>query len=86
MSRTTKTVVNAAPTSTTNITGFFISVTGFSLANEATVARRTISGSNNGRARTSFFGSSEVASAWDACTGMGGSLVVVDMANSRAAE
>ena len=44
-------MVSAAPTSTTNITGFFSSVTGFSLTNDAAVARRTISGSNSGRAR-----------------------------------
>ena len=32
-------------------TGFFASVTGFSLTNESTIARRTIGGSNNGLAR-----------------------------------
>ena len=46
-------MVSAAPTSTTNITGFFASVTGFSLTKDARIARPTISGSNNGRARDS---------------------------------
>src|SRR5438876_2679990 len=48
----TKTVVRAAPTSTTNITGFFATIRGFSLMNESLVARLRISGSNSGRART----------------------------------
>src|SRR5205809_920750 len=48
----TKTVVSAAPTSTTNITGFFATIRGFSLMNEFLVARLRISGSNSGRART----------------------------------
>src|SRR5436190_10406145 len=48
----TKTVVSAAPTSTTNITGFFATIRGFSLMNESLVARLRISGSNRGRART----------------------------------
>ena len=52
-------MVSAAPTSTTNITGFFASVTGFSLTNDSLMARRTISGSNSGRARASFLGRSE---------------------------
>ena len=38
-SRTRNTVVIAAPASTTNITGFFINVTGFSFANDAAAAR-----------------------------------------------
>ena len=38
-SRTMKMVVSAAPTSTTNITGFLASVTGFSFANDAANAR-----------------------------------------------
>ena len=37
MSRIRNTVVSAAPTSTTNITGFFSSVTGFSFTNESRV-------------------------------------------------
>ena len=41
MSRTRNTVVSAAPTSTTNITGFFSSVTGFSLTNDSRSARAT---------------------------------------------
>src|SRR5580704_2530416 len=49
--RNIRTVVSTAPTSTTNITGFFASVTGFSLTNESMMARRTMGGSNSGRAR-----------------------------------
>src|ERR1700730_10394115 len=48
----TKTVVNAAPTSTTNITGFFTTILGFSLRNDSLIARLRISESNSGRART----------------------------------
>src|SRR5438552_18778494 len=73
MSRTTKTVVTAAPTSTTNITGFLITTGGLSLTNDSRIARLTISGSNKGRARTSFFGSSVVSSSR---TGLGGVRVV----------
>src|ERR1700687_684431 len=36
-------VVSTLPTSTTNITGFFIIARGFSLTNESTIARLTIS-------------------------------------------
>ena len=43
--------MRAAPTSTTNITGFFISDTGESLTKESTMARLTIGGSKSGRAR-----------------------------------
>ena len=50
--------MSAAPTSTTNITGFFATVAGFSFAKDARIARPTISASNNGRDRTSLFGSS----------------------------
>src|ERR1700674_5754884 len=38
-------VSSAAPTSTTNITGFFMSVRGFSFANESHIARLAISAS-----------------------------------------
>ena len=55
-------MVSTAPTSTTNITGFFASVTGFSFTNDAWIARPTISGSNSGRDRASFLGSSDVES------------------------
>ena len=51
----TSRVVMAAPTSTTNMTGFFIMSRGFSLKNESPMARLTIGGSNKGRARTAFF-------------------------------
>jgi hypothetical protein len=49
--RTIRAAVSTAPTSTTNMTGFFARVIGFSLTNESTIARRTIGGSNKGRAR-----------------------------------
>ena len=52
----------AAPTSTTNITGFFIMVRGFSLRNESAMARLTMGGSNSGRARGAFLGISDVMS------------------------
>src|SRR5882672_3773958 len=39
---TVELVSSAAPISTTNITGFFISVTGFSFMNESHIARRAI--------------------------------------------
>ena len=60
-------MVSAAPTSTTNITGFFSKVTGFSFAKDAAVARLTISGSNSGRDRTSFLGRSDVGSSGGIC-------------------
>ena len=47
-------VVMAAPTSTTNITGFFIISRGCSLTNESRMARFTMGGSSSGRARTAF--------------------------------
>src|SRR5215471_1875346 len=50
----TKIVVNAAPTSTTNITGFFATCLGFSLKNDSFVARLTISGSKRGLVRAPF--------------------------------
>src|SRR5262245_11403163 len=48
----TNTVVSAAPTSTTNITGFLATTLGLSLTKDSFVARRRISGSKSGRART----------------------------------
>src|SRR5580700_8343328 len=51
-----------APTSTTNITGFFIMVRGFSLIRESVMARFTIGGSNSGREREPLFGIKETAS------------------------
>src|SRR5215510_3755801 len=48
----TNTVVKAAPTSTTNMTGFLATILGFSLTKDSFVARARISGSNRGRART----------------------------------
>src|SRR5579871_550123 len=77
-SRTRNTVVSAAPTSTTNMTGFFINVTGFSLPNEARMARPTISRSNRGRERASFLGSSEVGSSCGTW-GVTGPVVTVDI-------
>src|SRR5262249_19818664 len=48
----TNNVVIAAPTSTTNMTGFFATMRGLSFTNDSQIARRRISGSNSGRART----------------------------------
>src|SRR5262249_6192332 len=48
----TNNVVIAAPTSTTNMTGFFATMRGLSFTNDSRIARRRISGSNSGRART----------------------------------
>src|SRR5262245_52778775 len=48
----TNTVVKAAPTSTTNITGFFATAIGFSFVNDSLIARLRISGSKGERART----------------------------------
>src|SRR5215469_4033335 len=79
MSRIRKIVVSAAPTSTTNITGFFVKVTGFSLPKEATTARLTISGSKSGRERASFLGSSEVVSSSGGRCAGGGTTDTVDM-------
>src|SRR5437879_6381366 len=70
MSRIRKAVVSAAPASTTNITGFFNKVSGLNFANEAATALRTMSPSNNGRARTNFFGSSDVGSSCGAGFGV----------------
>src|ERR1700723_1165315 len=55
-SRIRKTVVTKAPTSTTNITGFFHSVPGFSFTKQSLVARPRMSGSKRGLARTSLRG------------------------------
>jgi hypothetical protein len=41
-------VVTAAPTSVTNITGFFHMCTGLSFLKLSTIAGMTIAGSNNG--------------------------------------
>src|SRR3954468_6661497 len=78
-SLTSRMVVSAAPTSTTNITGFLRSVIGFSFTNDARAARPTISGSKRGRERASFFGRSEAGSSWGA-SGLGvGGAVKADM-------
>src|SRR5208283_4190420 len=61
-SRAAKTVVINAPTSTTNMTGFFIISRGFSLTNESPMARFTIGGSNSGRARAALFEINKVSS------------------------
>ena len=74
MSRIRKTVVSVAPTSTTKITGFLKSVTGFSLTNDALRERPMSCGSNKGRARTIFFGTRVVKSSSE-----GGVTVVVGM-------
>src|SRR5215469_4253770 len=71
-SRMRKMVVRAAPTSTTNITGFLISVAGLSLTNDSRSARLTMGGSKSGRARTSFLG----MSCGSSMTGVGGVATV----------
>src|SRR5262245_57175434 len=48
----TNTVCRAAPTSTTNMTGFFATIRGLSLTSDSHVARLIISGSKSGRVRT----------------------------------
>ena len=68
-SRTRNNSTRAAPTSTTKITGFFISTTGFSLSTESFNARRRISPSNSGLARASLFGISDSLAAGDVTTG-----------------
>src|SRR5689334_4811011 len=68
-SRAQSTVVMTAPTSTTNITGFFSITRGCSLRNESPIARLTIGGSNNGRARSAFLGMSNVTSSVTGCLG-----------------
>src|SRR5262249_20022457 len=74
---------SAAPTSTTKMTGFFISVIGFSLMKESFSARFRMSGSKSGRARTSFFGIRLDSSTGDGETGgtggTGGGAVIVAM-------
>ena len=75
-SRRTNSVVSAAPTSTTNITGFFTSVAGLSLMNDSHSALDTIAGSNSERARDSFVGSSDV-SPGSAAGGLGAVIVGV---------
>src|SRR5580700_10976912 len=74
-SRTRNMVVSAAPTSTTKITGFLASVTGFSLKNDSLKARPAISVSNNGLARANFLGRSDVRSS-AAGAGLGGVIVL----------
>src|SRR5580693_4974404 len=75
-SRSRNTVVSAAPTSTTKITGFFASVTGFSLKKDSLRAFPAISVSNNGRARASFLGRREVRSSVTGGVMFGGGIVV----------
>src|SRR5215510_5990117 len=72
----TKTVVRAAPTSTTNMTGFFATIHGFSLMKESLVARLRISGSNNGRVRTPLE-MSGVACALASALGCSGGAITV---------
>src|SRR5262249_48434398 len=45
---------DALPISTTNMTGFLATILGLSLTKDSFVARRRISGSKSGRARTPF--------------------------------
>src|SRR5436305_1518258 len=65
------TVVIMAPTSTTNMTGFFIMARGFSFRMESVMARLTIGGSNNGRERAPLRGIKLTAS-----TGAGAALSI----------
>src|SRR5674476_607265 len=79
MSRIRSAVVSVAPTSTTNMTGFFINVTGFSFPGEARIARFTISRSNSGRERASLLGSNDVGSSCGALDFEIASGVMVDI-------
>src|SRR5262249_40365876 len=72
----TKAVVRAAPTSTTNITGFFATFHGLSLMKESLVARLRISGSNRGRVRTPLE-MSGVASGLASALGSSGGAIAV---------
>jgi hypothetical protein len=61
------------------MTGFLTIVTGFSFSKEARIARRRISLSKSGRARTSRFGRKALESSGEAIRlGIGG-VMVVDM-------
>src|ERR1700694_4311685 len=80
MSRTRSTVVSNAPTSTTNITGFFASVTGLSLTKESRTARLAICGSKSGRAWASFLGRRDVGSLLLFTTGGGVNVVAILLA------
>src|SRR5579859_1083655 len=65
VSRTNSIVVKTAPTSTTNMTGFFTMMRGWSFANESTIARITIFLSASGLAFSwadKFISSSECLS------------------------
>src|ERR1035441_10074907 len=79
ISRTVKMVVMTAPTSTTNITGFFIMARGFSLTNESLTARLTIGGSNSGRARDPLLGMIDVTSS-DGLDGVGATVAIISLA------
>src|SRR3954466_7126306 len=61
-SRTVRMVVMNAPTSTTNMTGFFIMWRGLSFTSESVRARLTMGGSKSGRARDPFLGMIEATS------------------------
>ena len=57
-----RTVVITAPTSTTNMTGFFIMVRGLSFTSESVIARLTMGGSKSGRDREPFRGTIDATS------------------------
>src|SRR5579864_8503079 len=76
-SRANNTVVKTAPTSTTNITGFFAIKRGLSLRKESATARLTIGGSKSGRDRIAFFGISRVTSS--VTCGLGRCSIVTGM-------
>src|SRR4051812_12859614 len=76
MSFTTNTVVSAAPTSTTNITGFLAITRGSNLANDCLIALFRMSGSNKGRARAPFEMSSAPSVVAPGLGGRGGAVTV----------
>src|SRR6266850_703275 len=77
----TNTVVSAAPTSTTKITGFFATCIGLSFTKESLVARPRISASNSGRVRVPL-DMSCWPSVFVSCLGSRGGAVSVDIVNS----
>src|SRR5450756_347115 len=61
-SRTVRTVVMTAPTSTTNMTGFFIMWRGLSFTSASVMARLTMGGSRSGRERDPLRGTIDATS------------------------
>src|SRR5215831_10238577 len=75
----TNTVVRAAPTSTTNITGFFATALGLSFMNDSLVARLRISESKSERARTPLEMSPGPSGSGFGCFCCRGGTVTVDI-------